>query len=118
MAPDAVPDTASVVHQFIENRCQVTTVADPADPPHTLYGTVTRDGSLVGSYHCADPARRTDWRIVTAHGGPLILDGHPVNPVSEAAAVLVLTTILTARDSFEAEQRLRAATLPPSAMVR
>jgi hypothetical protein len=36
-----------------------------------------------------------------------------VNPVSEGAAVLVLTTILTARDSYEVEQRLREATRPP-----
>lgn len=69
--------------------------------------------ALVGSYYCADRVRQSDWHIVTALGIPLTLDGQPVNPVSEGAAVIVLTTILTSRDSFEAEQRLRDATHPP-----
>ena len=88
-------------------------VADPADAQQTLYGTVTRDGVPVGSYYCADRVRQSDWRIVTALGLPLTLDGEPVNPVSEGAAAVMLTTILTARDSYEAEQRLRDATRPP-----
>ncbi|MEV8444156.1 hypothetical protein AB0425_42850 [Actinosynnema sp. NPDC051121] len=103
-------DVEIVVRRFTENGCEVTAiVADPADAQQTLYGTVTRDGRLVGSYYCADRVRQSDWRIVTAFDPALVLDGRPVNPVSEGAAVIVLTTILTARDSFEAEQRLREA---------
>jgi hypothetical protein len=112
MTPHDVPET--VVRRFAENGCEVTAiVADPADAQQTWYGTVTREGALVGSYYCADRVRQSDWRIVTALGVPVTLDGQPVNPVSEDAAVVVLTTILTARDSFEAEQRLRDATRPP-----
>ncbi len=112
MTPYEVPET--VIRHFTKNGCEVTTiVADPADAQQTLYGTVTRDGALVGSYYCADRVRQSDWHIVTALGLPLTLDGQPVKPVSEGAAVLVLTTILTARDSFEVEQRLRDATRPP-----
>jgi hypothetical protein len=112
MTPYKVPET--VIRRFTENGCEVTAiVADPADAQQTLYGTVTRDGALVGSYYCADRVRQSDWHIVTALGVPLTLDGKPVNPVSEGAAVIVLTTILTSRDSFEVEQRLRDATRPP-----
>ncbi|MEV8438803.1 hypothetical protein AB0425_15625 [Actinosynnema sp. NPDC051121] len=103
-----------VARRFTENGCDVTAiVADPADAQQTLYGTVTRHGTLVGSYYCADRARQSDWRIVTALGHHLALDGQPVHPVSESAAVHVLTTVLTARDSFEVEQRLREAIRPP-----
>lgn len=112
MTPYEVPETVS--RRFTENGCEVTAiVADSADAQQTLYGTVTRDGALVGSYYCADRVRQSDWYIVTALGRPLTLDGQPVNPVSEGDAVLVLTTILTARDSFEVEQRLRDAIRPP-----
>lgn len=114
MTPHPVPEIETVVHRFTENDCEVTAiVADPADAQQTLYGVVTQHGRLVGSYYCADRVRQADWRIVTALGLPLILDGCPVNPVSEGAAVLVLTTILTARDSYEVEQRLRDATRSP-----
>lgn len=112
MTPDDAPEI--VTRRFTDNGCQVTAiVADPADAQQTLYGTVTRHGRLVGSYYCADRARQSDWRIVTALGPPLTLDGRPVHPVSESAAVHVLTTVLTARDSSETEQRLREATRPP-----
>lgn len=114
MTPPSVPESEIVARRFTENDCDVTAIgADPADPQETLYGVVTHHGRLVGSYYCADRVRQADWRIVTALGLPLTLDGQPVNPVSESAAVLVLTTILTARDSFEVEQRLRNATRPP-----
>ncbi|KAA2253297.1 hypothetical protein F0L68_33340 [Solihabitans fulvus] len=107
-----VPET--VVRRFTDNSCAVTTVvADPADAQQVLYGTVTRDGVLVGSYYCADRVRQTDWRIVTADGDHLTLDDRPVNPVSEPAAVLVLTTVLTGHDQREIQQQLRDATRPP-----
>lgn len=100
--------TETVLRCFTENGCEVVTiVADLVDAQQTLYGTITRDGVFVGSYYCADRVRQAGWRIVTAIGLPLTLDGHPVNLVSEDAAVLVLTTISTCRDSFEAEQWLR-----------
>jgi hypothetical protein len=103
-------DVEIVVRRFTENGCEVTAiVADPADTQQTLYGTVTRDDRLIGSYYCADRVRQSDWGIVTAFDPPLVLDGRPVNPVSEGAAVIVLTTIVIARDSFEVEQRLREA---------
>ena len=114
MTPHPVPEIEIVVRHFTENDCEITAiVADPADAQQTLYGVVTHHGQLVGSYYCADRVRQADWRIVTADGDSLILDRRPVNPVSEGAAVIVLTTILTARDSYEVEQRLREATLPP-----
>ncbi|WP_424187643.1 hypothetical protein ACOBQX_07555 [Actinokineospora sp. G85] len=99
---------ATGVRRYTENGCEVTVIADPADARQTLYGTVTRHGVLVGSYYRADRVRRSDWRIVTALGLPLTLDGRPVELVAEDAAVVVLSTALTARDSVEAEQRLRA----------
>jgi hypothetical protein len=113
MTPYEVPET--VVRRFTENDCEVTAIiADPADAQQTLYGTVTRNGTLVGSYYCTVRVRQSDWHLVTALGVPLTLDGQPVNPVSEGAVVVVvLTTILTARDSDEVEQRLRDATRPP-----
>lgn len=112
MTPYEVPET--VVRRFTENGCKVIAiVADPADAQQTLYGTVTRNGALVGSYYCADRVRQSDWHIVTADGHHVTLDGPPAHPVSEGAAIVMLTTILTARDSCEVEQRLRDATRPP-----
>ena len=58
--------TEIVIRTFTENGCVITAaVADPADAQRTLYGTVTRDGILLGSYYCADFVRQSDWRIVT-----------------------------------------------------
>ncbi|MFI7680978.1 hypothetical protein [Actinophytocola sp. NPDC049390] len=108
------PEAEIVTRSFTENGCEVTSIIyDPADAQLTMYGTVTRHGVLVGSYYCADPANQRDWRIVTADGHDLTVDGTPVRPFDEGAAVIVLTTILTARDSFEVEQRLREAMRPP-----
>lgn len=87
-----------VVRRFTENGCEVTAiVADPTDAQQVLYGTVTRDGVLVGSYYCADPIRQQNWRIVTAHGDHIVLDGLTDVPISEAAAILGLTTTLPQR---------------------
>jgi hypothetical protein len=110
MTPQRTPEI--VVRRFTENQCEITAVvADPADQQQTLYGTATREGALIGSYYCAD--RLTDdWHIVTRDGDHLTLDGELVNAVSEGAAILVLTTILTApRD--EVDMLLREATCPP-----
>ncbi|TWP46044.1 hypothetical protein FKR81_37360 [Lentzea tibetensis] len=109
--PD-VPET--VVRRFTDNGCEVTSVVnEPADAQQVLYGNVTRDGVLVGSYYPADRVRQSDWRIVTADGDHLCLGGHPVTAPYEGDAVFVLTTILTARESHEVERLLRDATRPP-----
>ncbi|MFD0204231.1 MULTISPECIES: hypothetical protein [Saccharothrix] len=108
------PHEAEVVaRSFTENGCTVTAIVyDPADAQQILYGTVTRDGVLVGSYYCADRIRQRDWRIVTADGHDLTVDGTPVRPLDEGSAVIVLTTILTA-PKHEIDQLLRDATRPP-----
>lgn len=114
MTPHHTPEAEIVTRRFTENGCEVTAiVADPADAQQTFYGTVTRDGVLVGSYYCVDRVRQSDWRVVTALGLSLTLDGQPVHPVSEGAAIHILTTVLTARDSFEAERPLREAARRP-----
>jgi hypothetical protein len=99
---------------FTENGCEVVAiVADPAGSQQTLYGTVTRNGVLIGSYYCLDRAHQSDWRLVTTLGVPLTLEGNQLNPISEAAAVAVLTTISTFRDTDEVEQWLRKVTRAP-----
>ena len=114
MTPSAVPEIEIVIRRFSENECEVVTViADPADAQQVLYGTVTRDGVLVGSYYCADRIGQSDWRIVTAQGDYLAVDGERVNPVSHPAAVWVLTTILTGHDQQEIDRQLRDALRPP-----
>jgi hypothetical protein len=114
MTPHTVPETEFVVRRFVENDCEVTTVViDPADAQQTLYGTVSHHGRLVGSYYCMDIVRQSGWRIVTAKGEYLCLDGVEVRPRWEGEAVLVLTTILTGHDHREIDQRLRDATRPP-----
>jgi hypothetical protein len=111
MTTHTPPETEFVARNSIENGCLVTSVIyDPADAQLTLYGVVTRDGVLVGSYHCAD--RKGDWRIVTANGHELTLEGTPLRSPDEGCAVIVLTTILTAPE-HEIDQRLRDATRPP-----
>lgn len=114
MTPHAVPEIEFVVRRFVENDCEVTTVViDPADAQQTLYGTVTHHGRLIGSYHCTDLVRQRGWRIVTATGEYLSLDGVELRPPWEGDAVIVLTTILTGHDQDEIDQRLRDATRPP-----
>lgn len=108
MTASEPPEAEIVARRFTENGCEVTSIIyDPADAQPTLYGTVTRHGRLVGSYYCADRVRQSGWCIVTALGRPFIHDGRTVRLDSEPAAVYVLTTVLTAPDSAEAEQRFR-----------
>lgn len=106
-----------VARSFTENGRQVTSIiCGSADAQQLWFGTVTRDGVLVGGYYCADRIRQQDWRIVTADGHEPTRDGPPVRPRYEGSAVLVLTSILTARREVErrlVEQRLREATRPP-----
>ena len=85
MTPHTVPETEFVVRRFTENDCEVTTVViDPADAQQTFYGAVTHDGRLVGSDYCVDIARQRGWRIVTAGGEHLNLDGIEVRPTWKA----------------------------------
>ena len=107
------PEVDIVARSFTENGCTVTSIIyDPANAQQILYGTVTRDGVLVGSYYCADRIRQRDWRIVTADGHDLAVDGNPVRPLDEGSAVIGLTTTLTA-PTHEIDQLLRDATRPP-----
>jgi len=81
-----------VVRTFHDNGCTVTSVvADPADAQQVLYGTVTRDGVLIGSYYCTDRARQSGWRVVTANGEHIALDGQAADLNYEGAAVYLLT---------------------------
>ena len=114
MTPNTAPETEFVVRRFTEDDCEVTTVViDPADAQQTLYGTVTHNGRLVGSYHCTDLVRQQGWRIVTATGEYLNLDGVELRPPWEGDAVWVLTRILTGHEQDEIDRQLRAGTRPP-----
>lgn len=109
MNTDIPPEIEVVARSFTENGCTVTSIIyDPADAQQIIYSTVTRDGVLIGSFYCADLARQEDWRIITADGHDLVLDGKPVRPHDHGSAVVVLTTILTA-PKHEIDQRLRDA---------
>jgi hypothetical protein len=111
-SPDA-PEIAVVIRRMIQHGCEVTTIiADPADQQQTLYGTVTRDGALVGSFYCTDRIRQEGWRIVTATGEYLTVDGDPVAPVSEPAAIWVLTSILAGGDQHDIDRQLRDTIRP------
>lgn len=108
------PERDVQIHQFEENGCTVTQVIlDPADAQLILYGTVTQNGQLVGSYYPSDTVRQRGWRIVTPDGHHLHLDGVELRPPWEGDAVIVLTTILNHHDPYEIERRLRTALLPP-----
>lgn len=114
MTPQALPEIEFVVRRFVENDCEVTTVViDPADAQQTLYGTVTHHGRLIGSYYCTDLVRQQGWRIVTAQGEHLTVDGVELRPPWEGDAVWVLTRILTGDDQDEIDRQLRAGTRPP-----
>ncbi|SDN16403.1 hypothetical protein SAMN04488074_13727 [Lentzea albidocapillata subsp. violacea] len=92
MTPYEVPET--VVRRFTENGCEVTAiVADPADAQQVLYGTVTRDGVLIGSYYCTDRARQSGWRVVTANGEHVASHGHTaeLDHAGDAIHLLILT---------------------------
>jgi hypothetical protein len=110
------PDAIGIVTRrlFTDNGCEVISiVVDPADAQQTLYGTVTRDGMLIGSYYCADRVGQRDWRIVTHDGHHLTVDGEEVRPRSHPAAVWVLTRILTAPE-HEIDTLLHDALRPPT----
>uniref|UniRef100_UPI003F496C3C hypothetical protein n=1 Tax=Amycolatopsis sp. CA-096443 TaxID=3239919 RepID=UPI003F496C3C len=94
MTRNEVPEI--VVRRFPQNGCEVTAVvADPADAQQTIYGTVTRDGTLVGSFYCANQVAQTDWRIVTGRGHATTRDDRPVTLETDAEAIFALTTALT-----------------------
>ena len=85
-------DVETVVRTFHDNGCTVTSVvADPADAQQVLYGTVTRDGVLIGSYYCTDRARQSGWRVVTANGEHVAFDGQAADLNYEGDAVYLLT---------------------------
>ncbi|MCX2948969.1 hypothetical protein [Lentzea sp. NEAU-D7] len=82
----------TVVDRFLENGFVVTSVvADPADAQQVLYGTVTRNGVLVGSYYCTDRIRQSGWRVVTADGQHLAFGNEPVELTYDGDAVFLLT---------------------------
>ncbi|MDX3663680.1 hypothetical protein PV646_40905 [Streptomyces sp. ID05-26A] len=84
--------TEIVIRTFQDNGCVVTSVvADPADAQQVLYGTVTRDGILIGSYYCADRVRQSGWRVVDANGEHIAIDGQPVELSHDGDAVYLLT---------------------------
>ncbi|WP_394617366.1 hypothetical protein JNUCC0626_48550 [Lentzea sp. JNUCC 0626] len=87
------------------NDCTVTVIHDSNDPTKIIYGTVERRGALVGSLHCVDHILQRGWQIVAGYG-LLAHNRRTVRLDTVAAAVEVLTTVLTARDSFEVERRL------------
>jgi hypothetical protein len=83
-----------VIRTFRDNGCLVTSVvADPADAQQVLYGTVTRDGVLVGSYYCTDRPRQSGWRVVAANGEHVTLDGQVTDLKYAGDAVYLLTRL-------------------------
>lgn len=81
----------TVVRRFHEDGFEVTSVvADPSDAQQVLYGTVTRNGVLVGSYYCTDQARQSGWRVVAADGGHLVFGDEPVELTHDGDAVFLL----------------------------
>lgn len=81
----------TVVRRFRENDFEVTSVvADPADAQQVLYGTVTRNGVLVGSYYCTDRVRQSGWRAVAADGEHLTFGDQPVELTYDGDAVFLL----------------------------
>lgn len=90
-----------VVRTFQENGCVVTSVvADPADAQQVLYGTVTRDGVLIGSYHCTDRVRQSGWRVVAANGEHVASGGQAADLNYEGDAVYLLTITPSPRKSI------------------
>lgn len=84
-----------VVRTFEDNGCVVTSVvADPADAQQVLYGTVTRNGILIGSYYCTDRVRQTGWRVVGVNGEHVASDGQAADLNYEGDAVYVLAHCL------------------------
>lgn len=84
--------TEIVVRRFREDDFEVTAVVvDPADAQQILYGTVTRNGVLVGSYYCTDRIRQSGWRVVTADGQHLTFGNEPVELTYDGDAVFLLT---------------------------
>ncbi|MBW4717352.1 hypothetical protein [Saccharothrix obliqua] len=67
-------------------------VADPSDAQQILYGTVTRQGVLVGSYYCADRLLQQDWRVITADAHHLTYRGR-LPEIDHAGAVWLLTQL-------------------------
>ena len=90
MSPHEAPEI--VVRTVHDNGCVVTSVvADPADAQQVLYGTVTRDGVLIGSYYCTDRARQSGWRVVAANGEYVASGGGVADLNYEGEAIYLLT---------------------------
>jgi hypothetical protein len=98
----------TVVRNVHENGCRVTSViADPADAQQILYGTVSRDGVLIGSYYCTDQARQSGWRVVTANGEHLTYNGTAVSFADHGDALYLLTALIPGDDSDEVQRHIR-----------
>ncbi|WP_394617361.1 hypothetical protein JNUCC0626_48525 [Lentzea sp. JNUCC 0626] len=83
------------VRTFHDNGCVVTSVvADPADAQQILYGTVARDGVLIGSFYCVDQARQSGWRVVM-NGTQYALNGLVADRDLEGDVIGVLTSLPT-----------------------
>lgn len=106
MSPHKAVET--VVRNFHENGCQVTSViADPADAQQVLYGTVSRDGVLIGSYYCTDQARQSGWRVVIANGDHLTYNGTAVSFADHGDALYLLTVLVSGDDPDEVQRHIR-----------
>jgi hypothetical protein len=89
-----------VIRIFQANGCVVTSVvADPSDAQQVLYGTVTRDGVLIGSYYCTDRVRQSGWRVVAANGEHVALEGQTADLGYEGDAVYLLTLTTSPSES-------------------
>lgn len=78
------PGSEYVVRSYDEQGCQVTTVIrDPDDAQEIVYGTVTRDGKLLGSFYPQDRIRQIGWRVVT-------VDGRQIDVRYDGEAVMLL----------------------------
>lgn len=81
----------TVVRRSRENDFEViSVVVDPADAQQILYGTVTRDGVLVGSYYCTDQFRQSGWRVLGPDGTHLVFGDEPVELTCDGDAVFLL----------------------------
>ncbi|MDX8053778.1 hypothetical protein SK571_30790 [Lentzea sp. BCCO 10_0798] len=82
-------------------------IADPADAQQVLYGTVSRDGVLIGSYYCTDQARQSGWRVVAANGEHVTYNGTAVSFADHGDALYLLTALIPGDDSDEVERHIR-----------
>lgn len=87
-------DSECSVRSFDEQGCRVMAVVTDPDTQRIVYGTVTLDGRLLGSFYPRDVSSQSGWRVV-------VPDGRQIEVDSEGHAIMLLVLTEKGLDAYD-----------------